>query len=217
MGDSSQYSNYNAAIDYFVTVPRYRIQAQEIARQEGLLGSETSKKGRGRKAMSKQEEEAILRQIVEQKMDIKGGYKKPSKFVFQAHGDMHRSPLLFLGIKRILWLQLALFPYHLFLKLKWHIRWFFKFHLNKHEMGDEEKIYLICCYLHINREQYESLPEKEQNQLWHRQAWVKENFREWKEEKDEEQKKKLSESGRYKAYRRYMKSGGPGQITFDPD
>jgi len=30
-------------------------------------------------------------------------------------------------------------------------------------------------------------------------------------------KKKLSESGRYKAYRRYMKSGGPGQITFDAD
>ncbi len=30
--------------------------------------------------MNKQEEEAILKQIVEQKLDIKGGYKKPSKF-----------------------------------------------------------------------------------------------------------------------------------------
>ena len=76
----SQYSNYNAAISYLVMVPKYRIQAQEIARQEGLLGSETSKKGRGRKAVSKQEEEAILRQIVEQKLDIKGGYQKPSRF-----------------------------------------------------------------------------------------------------------------------------------------
>jgi DnaJ family protein C protein 25 len=80
---SSQYSNYNTAIDYLLTLPKYRIQAQEIARKEGLLGNnsaDSSKKGRGRKAMSKQEEEAVLRQIVEQKLDIKGGYKKPSKF-----------------------------------------------------------------------------------------------------------------------------------------
>ncbi|CAF0876177.1 unnamed protein product [Adineta steineri] len=197
----SQYSNYNTAINYLVTMPKYRIQAQEIARQEGLLGSpggESSKKNRGRKAISKQEEEAILRQIVEQKLDIKGGYKKPS-------------------ITRVLWLQLILFPYSLFLKLKWHIRWFFKFHLNKHELGDDEKIYLMCRYLKMSRDQYDVLPEKDQDQMWDREIWVKENFRLWKQERDEEQKKKLNESGRYKAYRRYMKSGGPGQMTFDGD
>lgn len=53
--------------------------------------------------------------------------------------------------------------------------------------------------------------------MWHREIWVKENFSKWKQEKEEEQKAKLNESGRYKAYRRYMKSGGPGQITFDAD
>ena len=65
-----------------MTVPKYRLQAQEIARKEGLLTSssgDASKKNRGKKGMSKQEEEAILRQIVEQKMDIKGGYQKPSE------------------------------------------------------------------------------------------------------------------------------------------
>jgi DnaJ homolog subfamily C member 25 len=65
-----------------VTVPKYRLQAQEIARQEGLLsgsGGESSRKSRTRKGISKQEEDAILRQIVEQKLDIKGGYKKPSE------------------------------------------------------------------------------------------------------------------------------------------
>ena len=101
--------------------------------------------------------------------------------------------------------------------IKWHVRWFLKFHLQKHELGDEEKVYLICRYLKISHEQFDSLPEKEQNQLWDRETWVKENFAEWKQERDDEQKKKLSESGRYKAYRRYMKSGGPGQITFDGD
>jgi DnaJ family protein C protein 25 len=220
----SQYSNYNTAINYFVTVPKYRIQAQEIARQEGLLGNnsgESSKKNRGRKTISKQEEEAILKQIVEQKLDIKGGYKKPSKFEndkIQSHLRLivfHFESLL--GITRVLWLQLILFPYNIFLKLKWQIRWFIKFHLNKNELGDDEKIYLICRNLKIHREQYESLPEKEYNQIWDREIWIKENFLQWKQEKDEEQKKKLNESGRYKAYRRYMKSGGPGQITFDGD
>ena len=105
----------------------------------------------------------------------------------------------------------------MFSTLKWHIRWFFKFHLNNHELGEEEKIYLICRYLKIRREQFESLPEKEQNRIWNRKLWIKENFLQWKAEEEEEQKKKLSESGRYKAYRRFMKSGGPGHITFDPD
>jgi len=53
--------------------------------------------------------------------------------------------------------------------------------------------------------------------MWNRKIWIKENFLQWKQEKEDEQKLKLSESGRYKAYRRYMKSGGPGQMTFDPD
>ena len=110
-----------------------------------------------------------------------------------------------------------LFPYYIYLKLKWQIRWFYKFHLQTNEFGDEEKIYLICRYLKINQEQFDSLPEREQDQLWQRETWIKENFRHWKEEKDEEQKRKQAESGRYKAYRRYMKSGGPGQITFDGD
>ena len=110
-----------------------------------------------------------------------------------------------------------LFPYYIYLKVKWQIRWFYKFHWQKNEFGDEEKIYLICRHLKINREQFESLPEREQDQLWQRETWIKEHFRQWKQEKDEEQKKKLAESGRYKAYRRYMKSGGPGQITFDGD
>ena len=101
--------------------------------------------------------------------------------------------------------------------MKWHIRWFYKFYINRHQYGDEEKLYLICSYLKINREHFESLPEKHQEELWDRETWIKENFLQWKREKDEEQKRKLAESGRYKAYRRFMKNGGPGQITLDGD
>jgi len=33
----SAWNNYNQAIAYLITVPKYRMQAQDIARQEGLL------------------------------------------------------------------------------------------------------------------------------------------------------------------------------------
>ena len=42
-------------------------------------------------------------------------------------------------------------------------------------------------------------------------------FQTWKAKKDEEAKLKMAESARYKAYRRYMKKGGPGQMTFGPE
>ena len=39
----------------------------------------------------------------------------------------------------------------------------------------------------------------------------------WKAKQEEEAKVKMAESARYKAYRRYMKKGGPGQMTFGPE
>lgn len=42
-------------------------------------------------------------------------------------------------------------------------------------------------------------------------------FQEWKREKEEEMKAKLAESARYKSFRRYMKKGGPGQMSFGPE
>lgn len=44
---------------------------------------------------------------------------------------------------------------------------------------------------------------------------MKENFKEWKQEKEDAMKAKLAQSGRYKAYRRYMKNHGPDRMTFD--
>ena len=36
-------------------------------------------------------------------------------------------------------------------------------------------------------------------------------------QKEEETKAKLAHDSRYKKYRRYMKKGGPGQMTFGPE
>lgn len=49
------------------------------------------------------------------------------------------------------------------------------------------------------------------------ELWHKENFIPWKQKKDDEMKAKLAENPQYKRYRRYLKKGGPGQITFLDD
>merc|ERR1712018_865920 len=72
----SAWSNYEEAIKYLVTVPKYRIQATEIAKSDGLLkGDKKLDKGKTKEQI-KDEEEKVIRSIVEE-MDIQGGYAKP--------------------------------------------------------------------------------------------------------------------------------------------
>jgi len=40
-------------------------------------------------------------------------------------------------------------------------------------------------------------------------------LQEWKQEKEDEMRIKMAQSGRYKQYRRYMKNHGPDRMTFD--
>ena len=47
------------------------------------------------------------------------------------------------------------------------------------------------------------------------ELWIKENFKEWKQTKEDETRVKMAQSGRYKQYRRYMKNHGTDRMTFD--
>lgn len=49
------------------------------------------------------------------------------------------------------------------------------------------------------------------------ELWIRENFDPWKKARDDEMKAALAENPAYKRYRRYLKKGGPGQITFSED
>lgn len=99
-------SRFNEAIDYFVTVPKYRMKAQQIATEEGIWpmtattsDGKTRLKQRGPnkqnvKQILKNEEEAVIRKVVEEMMDIKGAYSKPT-------------------YKDLLWVQLFLLPVYI--------------------------------------------------------------------------------------------------------
>lgn len=83
-------SRYNEAIDYLITVPKYRMKAQEIAIEENIWPTtSTTSDGKARvkqrgpnkqnvKQALKNEEEAVIREVIEDMMDIKGAYSKPT-------------------------------------------------------------------------------------------------------------------------------------------
>lgn len=121
----SWHSSYNEAISYLVTVPKYRIQATEIAKQQGLL-NRTKEKGKNRRSKEeiREQEEEVIRDIIKNKIDIKGGYQKPN-------------------LSDILLCQIVLFPYYLTNYVAWYVSWVYRFTICREEYGDEEKLYII--------------------------------------------------------------------------
>ncbi|XP_015784580.1 dnaJ homolog subfamily C member 25 homolog [Tetranychus urticae] len=194
-------SKYNEAIDYFLTIPKYRIKATEIAKDEGLLDHSAANRKKNRfksKDEIRQEEERVLRKIIEEKMDIKGAYAKPK-------------------ITDVLWIQLFLLPITIFNWIYFQIRWIYKFSICKEEYGDEEFEYLIRKNMSLSKSQYDALDADEKLEYLELELWDKDKFKTWKQEKDDEMRAKLAESGVAKRYRRWKKKGGPGQITFLDD
>lgn len=197
----AMHSRYKEAIDYLLTVPKYRLKAQEIAKDEGLLGNTAANRKKNRfrsKDDIRLEEENILKKIIEEKMDIKGGYSKPN-------------------YKNVLWIQLALLPYSIVIYLFWYFRWIYKFSIKKEEFGDEEKKYIIRKNMSLSQAQWDALSDEEVQEFMDTELWIKDNFKVWKQKKDDETKAQLAESASYKRYRRYMRKGGPGQMTFLED
>lgn len=193
----SAWQRYESAIKYFMTVPKYRNQAIEVAKYE-VEEPQPKKKGskKASKLEQKEELERLIRKVIEEKMDIQGSYAKPS------YVD-------------ILWVQLILLPYTLVLYITWYCKWIWKFTILKQPYGEEEKLYIIRKNLSMGVHQFNALEDKVKEEYLSEELWIKDNFVEWKEEQDEIQKKSLAENSKYKQYRRYMKQHGPGRMTFD--
>jgi len=198
------HSRYKEAIDYFVTVPKYRFKAQELAKQKNLLpisdkrsGRDSNKRSRHKsKEEIREQEEAIIRQIIEENMDIRGGFAKPD-------------------IKNILWVQIFLLPITLYNYIYWYARWIYLFDMKGEPYGKEEKIYLISKNLGVSEEQL--YVNEDVDNLLRQEVWIKDKFDVWKKKRDQEMREKMAEKAGYKRYKRYLKKGGPGQITFLDD
>jgi len=188
---------YSDAVKYLLTQQKYRIRAIELAKERGVW-EEDKRRKRKNKAEAKEEEEAIIKSIIEENVDIRGGYKRPSMF----------DTLVF---------QIFILPVYIFTYLRWFFRWHWKFTIHREPYGEEEKAYLIRRNLNLTQSQYDCLEDKEKQEYYREELWVREKFVEWKKEKEEEDKRRQAESGQYKRYRRFMKNHGPGQISFLED
>lgn len=154
----SWWSSYNEAINYLATVPKYRIQATEIAKQQGLLNRAKEKgKNRRTKEEIRKEEEEIIKDVIKNKIDIKGGYQKPQ-------------------IYDILLFQIILAPYYLFKYIAWYCWWIYCFNIKRQEYGEEEKLYIIRKYMKMSQSQFDSLEDHQKETFLERQLWLKENY-----------------------------------------
>lgn len=137
--------------------------------------------------------------------------------------------------KSILWIQLLLAPWRLLCYLIWRARWLVKFTILRHPFGYEDKIYLLRRNMNsleeYCRQQEECslaptyltslLPNMENSAdldwMLRERLWIEDNFRVWRQAKEAQIKAALSQNACFKRYRRFMRKGGPGQITFLDD
>lgn len=191
----SSWQRYETAIKYLLTVPKYRNRAVDVAKEQGLFDAFKKQRGKS-KTEIKEETDAIIRRVLEDNMDIRGGYAKPK-------------------ITDILWIQIIIFPYTLFKYCVWYVKWIWNFNICKKPYGDVEKLYLIRKLLKMGQNQFDAIAESEKKQYLQLQLWEKDKFLVWQKEKEDELKKQMAENSRYKAYRRYLKTHGTGRMTFD--
>lgn len=191
----SSWQRYDTAIKYFMSVQKYRNRALDIAKQESLLPNNKKVKGKS-KGEQKEELDQVIRKIIEDKMDIKGAYAKPK-------------------ITDILWIQLVVFPYTLLKYVVWYATWIWNHSILKKPFSEEEKLYLIRKNLGMGHDQFESIEDEKKQEYLDLELWIKENYEDWRKEEEENMKKQLAESNRYKQYRRYLKNHGVGRMTFD--
>jgi len=191
------WTRYDEAVKYLTTVPKYRLRAVEIAKEDGTWPDHSNRKGRVKdKAKEREEQEAVVRKVIEEKMDIRGGYAKPDW-------------------REVLWVQLVLLPWTSYKYVAWYVDWIYRFRIKKEEFGDAEKLYLIRKNLSMSRLEFEALDTDAVDDMLDAGLWNRAAALQWKAEKEEEEKRKLADNARHKAYRRYMKNHGPGRITFE--
>ncbi|KAM3725181.1 DnaJ [Dirofilaria immitis] len=174
---------HKEALDYAVKQEKYRNAAKEIAKERGISLEGDFRDRKSRKEYAEQ----VLRQIIEENVDVRGGYKKPSIY------------------NTLVWTIIVL-PYTIYKYIVWNFSWFIKYHVKKEDYDEDAKSYLIRKNLSLSEEQFASFNDNERSSLFKNELWDSVKFAEWKAAKEDEQKERLAASGRYKRYRRYMKN-----------
>ncbi|CAB3409954.1 unnamed protein product [Caenorhabditis bovis] len=177
---------FSEAIDYATSVGKFRNRAINTGIEKGLL--EVDNKGKLKKVKGR-DNDAVIRQIIIENLDVTGGYRKESVY------------------DTLAW-QTIVLPVTIFVYLKWLAIWHWRFTINKEEYDEEAKLHLIRKNLGISEHEFEKFGDNDIDDMLDRKCWEKEAFAVWKAEKDAEEQERLAQSGKYKRYKRYMKNAG---------
>uniref|UniRef100_A0A915EKC0 J domain-containing protein n=1 Tax=Ditylenchus dipsaci TaxID=166011 RepID=A0A915EKC0_9BILA len=185
---------HTEAMKYAKEQVKFRNMAIDIARQRGVV--EFDKMGKIKKKQKNgTDPELIISGIIEENINISGGYKKQTIY------------------DTLAW-QIITLPLILFRYLAWWTVWAKKYWIQKQEYDEEAKLYLIQKHLKINSDQFLALGEKTIDDYMAKQLWKKSEFDHWKEVKDMEDKEKQNNSGKYRQYKRFLKKNAGSTISF---
>jgi len=193
----STWYNFEEAINHLATVPKYRYQALEIAKDRGMLtelGSKKKTKGLSKEEI-KRKDEKIVRDVIADMMDSNGGYQRPE-------------------IRGILWVRIVLLPLNMYQWVVFNLSWIWRFWILREEYSEKEQEYLVRRNMCLNDRQWTAMDVSEKELLMGRKLWEPEEWKIWKEEKEEEERLKAATSGRSKQERRFEKKGD-NRMTFD--
>jgi DnaJ family protein C protein 25 len=99
----------------------------------------------------------------------------------------------------------VILPLTAFHYLRWWTRWVYKFWIRKDDYDEEAKCYLIRRNLKLSEDQFSATEPRLMEEYMINELWKKAEFQRWKEQRDREEKEKLTKSGRYRQYQRQMK------------
>ncbi|CAI4228350.1 unnamed protein product [Auanema sp. JU1783] len=182
---------YSEAIAYAMTVGKFRNLAINTGVERGVLEMDT--KGKLKKLKDKNNED-VIKSIIEENMDVRGGYRKESVY------------------DTLMWHTIVL-PVTIGKLAIWNGNWVWKYWVQRMELDKNDKLYLIRRNLKVSESQFLSMTEEEHEDMLAQEIWKSEKFKEWQNDKQAEEQEKLIKSGKYKRYKRYMKNNA-GSISF---
>uniref|UniRef100_A0AC35TY88 J domain-containing protein n=1 Tax=Rhabditophanes sp. KR3021 TaxID=114890 RepID=A0AC35TY88_9BILA len=186
---------YADSLSYACGVQKYRNKAIQDAIERKIFTLDT--KGKVVKNKS-QDQDAIICSIIEENMNLQGGFKKETIY------------------DTVAW-ELIVLPITLFKTAVWGVKWYYKYNIRNEEYSEEDKVYMICKNLAITENQYLCMDEDELDDIHNNECWIKDKALDYKEKKELLNKEKLNKSAHYRRYKRIMKANVGNTISFMED
>eukprot|EP00038_Savillea_parva_P031201 m.83731 g.83731 ORF g.83731 m.83731 type:complete len:210 (+) comp9558_c1_seq2:94-723(+) len=180
IGQWMYWTHRNAqALHYALHNKRIRQQAKNAASEQGLLKGTKSKK----------DEETVLRQIVAQNLDLRGGFAPPK-------------------VTDILWVRLVMIPYTLACYLWWLADWYYRINYQGQELTDDDREYLILRNLGWNADRWECEEEETKDKMWEAEIWDPVKCQAYLKAEEEAEHEEWKNSAQYKRWKRWQKKEG---------